>query len=145
MILLPSSIFDSHIFRHSAANLTAAFEAHNVPYHFLSNTKDIWLQGFYAGADRLRTIGFFRYEPILPKRLSLTANRFPPRDCTATPSAGHILRNQPGWRECGIFALAPKGDRERPCFCRESGIPTRSVSAGTGKLVGGGNYYSSRP
>lgn len=63
MILLPSSIFDSHIFRHSAANLTAALEAHNILYRFLSNTKDIWLRDFMpvrTGSGRLVS---FRYEP----------------------------------------------------------------------------------
>mgnify|MGYP000097644448 CR=1 FL=1 len=63
MILLPSSIFDSHIFRHSAANLTAAFEAHNVPYHFLSNTKDIWLRDFMPVRTDSGRLVSFRYEP----------------------------------------------------------------------------------
>ena len=63
MILLPSSIFDSHIFRHSAANLTAAFEVHNVPYHFLSNTKDIWLRDFMPVRTDSGRLVSFRYEP----------------------------------------------------------------------------------
>lgn len=63
MIFLPLSIFDSHIFHHSAANLTAVLEAHSIPYRFLSNTKDIWLRDFMpvrTGSGRLVS---FRYEP----------------------------------------------------------------------------------
>jgi len=46
MIFLPSNIYDSHIFHHPAANLTAALDAHNIPYRFLPNAKDIWLRDF---------------------------------------------------------------------------------------------------
>ena len=44
-------------------NLTAALDAHNIPYRFLPNAKDIWLRDFMpvrTGSGKLMS---FRYEP----------------------------------------------------------------------------------
>ena len=63
MIFLPSNIYDSHIFHHPAANLTAALDTHNIPYHFLSNTKDLWLRDFMPVRTGSGKLVSFRYEP----------------------------------------------------------------------------------
>ena len=46
-----------------AANLTAALEAHNIPYRFLSNTRDIWLRDFMPARTGSGRLVSFRYEP----------------------------------------------------------------------------------
>ena len=63
MIFLPSNIYDSHIFHHPAANLTAALDARNIPYHFLPNAKDIWLRDFMPVRTGSGKLVSFRYEP----------------------------------------------------------------------------------
>lgn len=52
----------------SSVNLIAALDAHNIPYCFLPNTKDIWLRDFMpvrTGSGRLIS---FRYEPSYLER-----------------------------------------------------------------------------
>lgn len=60
MLLLPDCLCHRPI---AATSFTAALEAHNVPYRFLPNAKDIWLRDFMpvrTGSGRLLS---FRYEP----------------------------------------------------------------------------------
>ena len=63
MIFLSPNIYDSHIFHHPAANLTAALGTHNIPYRFLPNTKDIWVRDFMPVRTRSGKLVSFRYEP----------------------------------------------------------------------------------
>ena len=63
MIFLPSNIYDSHMFHHPVANLTAALDAHNIPYRFLPNAKDIWLRDFMPVRTGSGKLVSFRYEP----------------------------------------------------------------------------------
>ena len=44
-------------------NLTAALDAHNIPYRFLPNTKDIWLRDFMPVRTGSGKLVSFRYEP----------------------------------------------------------------------------------
>ena len=44
-------------------NLTAALDAHNIPYHFLPNAKDIWLRDFMPVRTGSGKLVSFRYEP----------------------------------------------------------------------------------
>ena len=67
MIFLPSNIYDSHIFHHPVANLTAALGTHNILYRFLPNTKDIWLRDFMPVRTRSGQMISFRYEPAYLK------------------------------------------------------------------------------
>lgn len=59
MLCLSSILIDTS----SAANLTAALDAHNVPYRFLSNTRDIWLRDFMPVRTASGRLISFRYEP----------------------------------------------------------------------------------
>ena len=47
----------------AAANLTAALDAHNIPYRFLPNAKDIWLRDFMPVRTGSGKLVSFRYEP----------------------------------------------------------------------------------
>lgn len=44
-------------------NLTAALDAHNIPYRFLPNAKDIWLRDFMPVRTGSGKLVSFRYEP----------------------------------------------------------------------------------
>ena len=58
--------FSSRLSNHhsaAAANLTAALDAHNIPYRFLPNAKDIWLRDFMPVWTDSRKLVSFRYEP----------------------------------------------------------------------------------
>ena len=48
-------------------NLTAALDAHNIPYRFLPNAKDIWLRDFMPVRTGSGKLVSFRYEPSYPK------------------------------------------------------------------------------
>ena len=57
------SLLLSTLYPTATYKLTDALNAHNIPYRFLSNTKDIWLRDFMpvrTGSGRLIS---FRYEP----------------------------------------------------------------------------------
>ena len=53
----------SYIYPSDTANLTAALDAHNIPYHFLPNAKDIWLRDFMPVRTGSGKLVSFRYEP----------------------------------------------------------------------------------
>lgn len=57
----------SNIYPSDTANLTAALDTHNIPYHFLSNTKDIWLRDFMPVRTGSGKLVSFRYEPFYLK------------------------------------------------------------------------------
>ena len=53
----------SNTYPSDTANLTTALDAHNIPYRFLSGTKDIWLRDFMPVRTGSGKLVSFRYEP----------------------------------------------------------------------------------